>query len=99
LAAFDHLLPILLLLNLMSVSNAAPSTQPPDYTSVDAIFTKYCLDCHASKDPEGELVLESFETLMKGGEIGPAILPGKGADSLLVKMIEGRFEKDGKKKI
>src|SRR5262249_43544679 len=53
----------------------------------------------ASKDPEGELVLESFETLMKGGEIGPAILPGKSPDSLLIKMVEGRFEKDGKKKI
>jgi WD40 repeat protein len=71
----------------------------PDYASVDAIFSKYCLDCHASKDPEGELVLESFDTVMKGGEIGPAILPGKSGESLLVQMIEGRFEKDGKKKI
>jgi len=99
LAVFDHVLPILLLLSLMGVSNAAPSTQPPDYASVDAIFSKYCLDCHASKDPEGELVLESFDTLMKGGEIGPAILPGKSSGSLLIKMVEGRFEKEGKKKI
>src|SRR5439155_21567255 len=54
---------------------------------------------HAGKDPEGQLLLDSFETLMKGGEIGPAILPGKSGDSLLVQMIEGRFEKNGKKKI
>jgi mono/diheme cytochrome c family protein len=99
LAFFDHLRPILLLLSLIGVSNAAPSTQPPDYSSVDAIFTKHCLDCHASKDPEGELVLESFDSLMKGGEIGPAILPGQSSESLLIKMVEGRFEKDGKKKI
>jgi len=98
LAIFEHLL-ILLLLNLIGVSKAAEPAQATDYASADAIFTKHCLDCHASKDPEGELVLESFETLMKGGEIGPAILPGKSSDSLLVKMIEGRFEKDGKKKI
>src|SRR5262245_17429451 len=72
LAIFDHLLPALILLFLAEVSNA----QGPDYASVDAIFTKHCLDCHASKDPEGELVLESFESLMKGGEIGAAVLPG-----------------------
>jgi WD40 repeat protein len=70
-----------------------------DYSSVDSIFAKHCLDCHASKDPEGELVLESYETLMKGGEIGAAVLPGKSDESLLVRMIEGRFEKEGKKKI
>src|SRR5437868_4308851 len=70
-----------------------------DYGAVEAIFSAHCLDCHASKDPEGELVLENFEMLMKGGEIGPAIVPGKSAESLLVQMIEGRFEADGKKKI
>src|SRR5580765_5638598 len=97
LAIFDHLLPALILLLLADVSNAAQA--PPDYASVDAIFGKHCLDCHASKDPEGELVLESFDSLMKGGEIGPAVLPGRSGDSLLTKMLEGRFEKDGKKKI
>jgi len=99
LAIFDHLLPTLLFLCLIGAANAAQPTQSPDYASVDTIFTKYCLDCHASKDPEGDLVLETFDTLMKGGEIGPAILPGKSVESLLIKMVEGRFEKEGKKKI
>jgi WD domain, G-beta repeat/Planctomycete cytochrome C len=70
-----------------------------DYGAVDTIFAKHCLDCHASKDPEGQLVLESFESLMKGGELGAAVIPGKSTYSLLVQMIEGRFEKEGKKKI
>src|SRR5438552_1507490 len=78
---------------------AAESPSAPDYASVDAILSAHCLDCHASTDPEGKLVLESFETLMKGGELGPAIVAGKSADSMLVQMIEGRFEKNGKKKI
>src|SRR5262245_36903753 len=64
-----------------------------DYAAVDAIFTEHCLDCHAGKDAEGQLVLESFDALMKGGEIGAAVVPGKSAESLLVQMIEGRFEK------
>jgi hypothetical protein len=70
-----------------------------DYTVVDAIFSAHCLDCHAAKDPESGLVLESFQTLMKGGEIGLDVLPGNSADSLLVKMVEGRFQKDGKMRI
>src|SRR5579862_6179739 len=70
-----------------------------EYAAVDAIFAEHCLDCHVSPDPDGKFVLESFDTLMQGGEIGKAVIPGKSADSLLVQMIEGRFEKDGKKKI
>src|ERR1043166_1900846 len=79
---------------------ANAQTPPPhDYAAVDAIFSRHCLDCHASPDAEGQFVLESFDTLMKGGEIGPAVVPGKSGESLLIKMIEGRFEKEGKKKI
>jgi len=43
--------------------------------------------------------MESHELLLKGGESGAVIVPGKSEESLLVRMIEGRFEKDGKKKI
>src|SRR5437899_2590764 len=88
-----------LCLSLISHSVRAATPSTTDYSSVDSIFGSHCLDCHASTDPEGQLVLESYETLTNGGELGPAILPGKSADSLLVKMIEGRFEKNGKKKI
>ena len=70
-----------------------------DYGAVHAIFEKHCLDCHESKDPEANLVLDTFESLMKGGESGASIVPGKSAESLLVKYIEGQVEKDGKKKI
>ena len=41
--------------------------------------------------------MESFDTLMKGGENGPALAPGKADESLLVRMIEGSIERDGKK--
>ena len=70
-----------------------------EYTAVNAIFTEHCLDCHGSQDPEGHFVLEDFDSLMKGGEIGTALVPGHSDDSLLVKMIEGKFQKDGKTKI
>ena len=76
---------------------AAPAAA--DYSAVHAIFDKHCLDCHASQDPEHGLVLESFESLMKGGETGPSIVPGKSQESLLVQMVEGRLEKVGKSKV
>src|ERR1044071_2723531 len=70
-----------------------------DYAAVEGLFTEYCLDCHGSQDPEGKLVMESFDLLMKGGASGAAVVPGKSDESLLVRMIEGRVEKDGKKLI
>lgn len=69
------------------------------YAPVEAIFSEYCFDCHSSVEPEADLVMETFELLMKGGTTGPSIVPGNSAESLLVRMIEGRIEKDGKKQI
>ncbi|HEY0455523.1 MAG TPA: c-type cytochrome domain-containing protein, partial [Verrucomicrobiae bacterium] len=77
-------------------SQAAPA---PDFSQIQTVFDKHCTECHDAQDPEAMLVLESFEGLLKGGESGPAIVPGKSAESLLLKMIEGKIEKDGKKKI
>jgi WD40 repeat protein len=74
---------------------AAPTN---DYSAVDAIFSQRCVECHESGEPEGKLVLESYGALMKGGESGAVIVPGKSGESLLAKLIEG-MEKDGKKKI
>jgi mono/diheme cytochrome c family protein len=85
---------------LLSVTApAAVPTSPPDYAAVDAIFNQHCLDCHAAQDPEHGLVLDTFKSLMQGGETGPAIVPGKSHESLLIQMVEGRFEKNGKPKI
>jgi len=70
-----------------------------DYLKVDALFQKHCLDCHNAKDAEGQLILESHDLLMKGGESGAVILPGRSGESILVRSVEGTFEKDGKLKI
>ena len=70
-----------------------------DYAAVEAVFQKHCLDCHSAKDAEGQLILDSYDLLMKGGESGPSVIAGKSADSVLVKTVEGTWEKDGKRKI
>src|ERR1700733_2598302 len=74
-----------------------PCAFADEYTPVDAIFSKYCLDCHSSKDPDGKLVLEDFSSLMKGGEDGPVLIPANSGASMIVRMVEGTLVKDGKK--
>ena len=51
-----------------------------------------CFKCHGSKakDVKGELLLDSRAGVLKGGETGPAVVPGKPEKSLLIKAI--RYE-------
>ena len=88
---------LLILLSLLLVPAYAADSTGHSFTKVAQIFAKHCLDCHAVDDPEGKFIIENHELIMKGGASGPAIIPGKADDSLLVKMIENKFEKDGKK--
>lgn len=70
-----------------------------DFDVIQPLLAKHCLDCHSAKDPEGKLVLEDHASFLRGGESGEAILPGHANESLLVRALEGRWEKDGKLKI
>jgi len=89
---FDrYILCVLIGLSLAAWSHAAEDK--PDassYSQVHTLFVRHCLACHDSKEAEGGFVLESHEKLMKGGETGAAIAPGKAEHSLLVKLIEHR---------
>ena len=60
------------------------------------LWQQYCLDCHSAKDADGGLVMEDWQSLMKGGEEGKALIPGKAADSLLVKFLHGHSGRGGK---
>jgi WD40 repeat protein len=48
------------------------------------ILKRNCLSCHNQTDAEGDLVLETPATILKGGEDGPVITPHKGLDSMLI---------------
>ena len=56
------------------------------------IFRRNCLACHNNTEANGELVLETPATLIKGGDTGPAILPGSSAESLLLKVASHSLE-------
>jgi WD40 repeat protein len=63
----------------------------PDFTAdIAPILNKYCVSCHNAVDLEGELSLESFGDIQKGGSRGPAILPGEPDSSRLVRVLTGQ---------
>lgn len=53
------------------------------------VLIAQCVNCHGERDPENDLRMTSLEALVRGGRTGPAIVPGKANDSLLVKKIRG----------
>src|ERR1051326_2889578 len=61
--------------------------KPVDFgREIIPVFQRNCLPCHNAKDAKGDLVLETPTTILKGGEDGPAVVPGKGAESMLLKI-------------
>lgn len=53
-------------------------------TSVRPLFVEYCQKCHGEKKQWGGLRLDSREALLKGGDSGAVVVPGKPAESRLV---------------
>ncbi|MDD9867044.1 MAG: hypothetical protein OXS32_11905, partial [Verrucomicrobiales bacterium] len=57
------------------------------HRDVAPILREYCVGCHNNDDLEGELSVETFQLLVKGGENGTPIKAGDRAESLLAKVI------------
>src|SRR5207244_724851 len=59
---------------------------------VEPIFYKKCVTCHSGSVKESRFDISSYDTLIKGGKRGAAIVPGKGDQSALYKAM-GRTTK------
>lgn len=64
------------------------------------LLVEKCHSCHGAKKQEGGLRLTGREAALKGGESGPALLPGKPEESRLIEAIgyqgEPKMPPDGK---
>ncbi|QDU19800.1 PSD1 and planctomycete cytochrome C domain-containing protein [Urbifossiella limnaea] len=58
-------------------------------SKVRPVLSDRCYSCHsqAAKKAKGGLTLDSRESILKGGDSGPALVPGKTATSLLLKAV------------
>ncbi|MFO0950256.1 MAG: PSD1 and planctomycete cytochrome C domain-containing protein [Isosphaeraceae bacterium] len=70
----------------------APTPVPTYDRDVRPLFEARCVKCHGAKAPKAELDLTTHAGLLKGGESGPAVVPGKPAESPLYEAVhEGRM--------
>jgi hypothetical protein len=54
---------------------------------VRPLLAENCFKCHGAEKQKGSLRLDSLATILAGGESGPAVVPGKPEESLLVEAI------------
>ena len=60
-------------------------TKPVDFqTEILPVLRRNCVACHSSSKSEDNLVLETPQTILKGGDDGPAVVPKKSGESLLL---------------
>ncbi|WP_373649953.1 PSD1 and planctomycete cytochrome C domain-containing protein [Schlesneria sp. DSM 10557] len=77
---------LIALLGCQIVWASEPTPEQAEYfeNHVRPLLIESCQQCHGSKKQEGSLRLDSRETTLKGGDSGPAIVPGKPDESLLL---------------
>ncbi len=80
-------------------STAAEATVDPNHAEkmarglevfrgqVRGLLKEHCVKCHGGERIESEFDLTDRERLLKGGALGPAIVPGKSAESLLYQVV------------
>ena len=56
---------------------------------VAPVLERRCVHCHGERAPKGNLSLTTSAGALKGGDSGPAVVPGKPDESLLLEMISG----------
>ncbi|HKI38038.1 MAG TPA: PSD1 and planctomycete cytochrome C domain-containing protein [Gemmataceae bacterium] len=78
-----------------AVSAADP--MPSFQGAIRPLFEAKCFRCHGDKPRKGDLDLRTGAGILKGGESGPAVVPGKPDDSLLYEKVRGGTMPPGKK--
>ena len=86
-------LPLLALLAASPVLSAAdePSKEGLEFfeKNIRPILTEHCYECHSieKSTSKGGLILDSRDGMLKGGDEGPAVVPGNTAKSLLLRAV------------
>ncbi len=55
---------------------------------IQPLFSQHCFKCHGEVKQKGELDLTTLPAMLKGGDSGPAIVPGDPTASLVYKFVQ-----------
>ncbi len=71
-------------------AGAAAQTARVDFArDVQPIFLSRCAACHLGENRLSGLSLHTRADILKGGQLGPAVVPGSSRDSLLIQRVSG----------
>jgi len=56
-------------------------------TRVEPLLERHCFKCHGGVQQKADLDLRSIETILRGGENGPALIPGQPEQSHLYQFV------------
>ncbi len=106
-APYHHLLQAWLLATLtllaptaIAVADGPPGTKQPVFESdVVPVLKTHCFECHGAKR-EGGLDLRRRFAMVAGGDTGPAIVPGKPDQSLVLELLaDGQMPPEGQPRV
>jgi mono/diheme cytochrome c family protein len=79
---------------------AARAGEPQFNGQIRPLLQAHCTECHGEAEkPKAGLDLRLRSLVLKGGKSGPAVVPGKPADSLLIEKVSAGDMPPGKKKL
>ncbi len=66
----------------------APASRKIDFAAdIKPILNRSCTKCHANGKRKGGFSIDHVHSFLGGGESGPAVVPGKSAESLLIELV------------
>src|SRR5262245_7834842 len=79
-----------LILLLLTGRSLIAADGPVDFVrDVKPILAARCISCHGAEEQKSGLRLDAGALVHRGGDQGAGIVPGKSADSLLIKAVTG----------
>ena len=76
---------------IVLIGNGAVVAADDDFDFFEAkirpLLVKRCLECHQGEKTSGGLALDTRQGWQTGGDSGPAVVPGKPDESLLIKAV------------
>ena len=85
------LLSLLTATSVFGEDDSGPTREQLDFfeSQVRPLLVEHCYECHSvqSGESDGELLIDSAAGIRKGGSHGPALVPGKPQESLLLRVV------------